>query len=197
MMSSLDTFSPVAASTLAYLMRWPVFLLIWLKETFSLSDVAGNSATAQVTKDSRRKPFPVRPRRHLMEIQYARQRLNRPIGLGFQAGQLVNRTPGTYLLRVQDMTYGGDFVWRQACQRLLAGEPWRLFRGVGIGPVLSPAVLVAFVDRAGLPQKADRLSVYRREVQSPVSRQHLAPSSDGESAEPAVCSPTEAETGVL
>src|ERR1700683_3368414 len=57
MMSSLATASPVSASTLAYLMRWPVFLLIWLKETFSLSDVAGKSATGQVTSDSRKKPF--------------------------------------------------------------------------------------------------------------------------------------------
>jgi hypothetical protein len=37
-------------------MRWPVFLLIsW--NTFSLSDVAGNRATGQVTSDSRKKPF--------------------------------------------------------------------------------------------------------------------------------------------
>src|SRR5215813_6931731 len=56
-MSSLATSSPVSASTLEYLMRWPVFLLIWLKETFSVSEVAGNSATGQVTSDSRRKPF--------------------------------------------------------------------------------------------------------------------------------------------
>src|SRR5215469_7035160 len=56
-MSSLATSSPVSASTFEYLMRWPVFLLIWLKETFSLSEVAGYSATGQVTSDSRRKPF--------------------------------------------------------------------------------------------------------------------------------------------
>src|ERR1700759_100241 len=56
-MSSLATSSPVSASTLLYLMRWPVFLLIWLKETFSVSEVAGYSATGQVTRDSRRKPF--------------------------------------------------------------------------------------------------------------------------------------------
>jgi hypothetical protein len=40
-MSSLATSSPVSASTLAYLMRWPIFRLSWLKETFSDSDVAG------------------------------------------------------------------------------------------------------------------------------------------------------------
>src|SRR5579859_1481424 len=56
-MSSLATSSPVSASTFEYLMRWPVFLLIWLKETFSVSEVAGYSATGQVTSDSRRKPF--------------------------------------------------------------------------------------------------------------------------------------------
>jgi hypothetical protein len=40
-MSSLATASPVSASTRAYLMRWPVFRLIWLKLIFSESDVAG------------------------------------------------------------------------------------------------------------------------------------------------------------
>src|SRR5947209_18406798 len=55
--SSLATSSPVSASTLAYLMRWPVFRLSWLKETFSDSEVAGYSATGQVTRERRRKPF--------------------------------------------------------------------------------------------------------------------------------------------
>src|ERR1700679_1767831 len=40
-MSSLATSSPVSASTLAYLIRWPVFRLSWLNEIFSDSDVAG------------------------------------------------------------------------------------------------------------------------------------------------------------
>src|SRR5262245_55734147 len=57
MMSSEDTSSPVSASTLAYLMRCPVLRLIWLKETFSVSDVAGYRATGQVTSERRRKPF--------------------------------------------------------------------------------------------------------------------------------------------
>src|SRR5215831_19751823 len=56
-MSSLATSSPVSASTFRYLMRWPVFLLIWLKLTLSASDVAGYSATGQVTSESRKKPF--------------------------------------------------------------------------------------------------------------------------------------------
>src|SRR5580693_4135223 len=56
-MSSLATSSPVSASTLAYLMRWPVFRLSWLKETFSDSDVAGYRATGQVTRERRKKPF--------------------------------------------------------------------------------------------------------------------------------------------
>src|ERR1700687_987214 len=38
-------------------MRWPVFRLSWLNEIFSLSEVAGYSATGQVTRDKRRKPF--------------------------------------------------------------------------------------------------------------------------------------------
>src|SRR2546425_70785 len=46
-----------SASTLAYLMRWPVLRLIWLNETFSVSDVAGYRATGQVTSERRRKPF--------------------------------------------------------------------------------------------------------------------------------------------
>src|SRR3954468_14999721 len=57
MMSSLATSSPVSASTLAYLMRWPVLRLIWLNETFSVSDVAGYRATGQVTSERRKKPF--------------------------------------------------------------------------------------------------------------------------------------------
>src|SRR5580704_17229036 len=56
-MSSLATSSPVSASTLAYLIRWPVFRLSWLNEIFSDSEVAGYSATGQVTSERRRKPF--------------------------------------------------------------------------------------------------------------------------------------------
>src|SRR6201985_386334 len=57
MMSEASTSSPVSASTLEYLMRWPVLRLIWLKETFSVSEVAGYSATGHVTRESRKKPF--------------------------------------------------------------------------------------------------------------------------------------------
>src|ERR1700738_5379347 len=57
MMSSLETSSPVSASTFMYLMRWPVFLLIWLKLIFSESEVAGYKATGQVTRERRKKPF--------------------------------------------------------------------------------------------------------------------------------------------
>src|SRR5712664_630770 len=56
-MSSLETSSPVSASTFAYLMRWPVFRLIWLKLIFSESEVAGYKATGQVTSERRKKPF--------------------------------------------------------------------------------------------------------------------------------------------
>src|SRR5229473_8532969 len=56
-MSSLGTSSPVSASTFKYLMRWPVFRLIWLKLIFSESDVAGYKATGQVTRERRKKPF--------------------------------------------------------------------------------------------------------------------------------------------
>src|SRR5437868_13480530 len=57
MMSSAATSSPVSASTLAYLMRWPVLRLISLKLTFSESEVAGYSATGQVTSERRKKRF--------------------------------------------------------------------------------------------------------------------------------------------
>src|SRR3954465_12787651 len=57
MMSSEETSSPVSASTFMYLMRWPVLRLIWLKLTFSESEVAGYSATGQVTRERRKKPF--------------------------------------------------------------------------------------------------------------------------------------------
>src|SRR3982074_3149081 len=56
-MSSLDTSSPVSASTFVYLMRWPVFRLIWLKLIFSEAEVAGYKATGQVTRERRKKPF--------------------------------------------------------------------------------------------------------------------------------------------
>src|ERR1700742_20785 len=56
-MSSLATSSPVSASTLAYLIRWPVFRLSWLNVIFSDSEVAGYSATGQVTSERRRNPF--------------------------------------------------------------------------------------------------------------------------------------------
>src|SRR5438045_651930 len=55
--SSLETSSPVSASTFTYLMRWPVFLLIWLNEIYSESEVAGYKATGQVTRDRHKKPF--------------------------------------------------------------------------------------------------------------------------------------------
>src|SRR5215213_10248902 len=57
MISSLGTSSPVSASTFVYLMRCPVFLLIWLKWIFSESVVAGYKATGQVTRERRKKPF--------------------------------------------------------------------------------------------------------------------------------------------
>src|SRR3984893_14294432 len=57
MISALETSSPVSASTLAHLMRWPVFRLIWLKLIFSESEVAGNRETGQVTSERRKKPF--------------------------------------------------------------------------------------------------------------------------------------------
>jgi hypothetical protein len=62
-------------------MRWPVFLLLRLKETFSLSDVA--SATTGL-KDSRRKPFQF-ALGAILRNSYSGQRLNRSGDLGFPA----------------------------------------------------------------------------------------------------------------
>src|SRR3569832_572460 len=56
-MSAWSTSSPVSASTFLYLIREPVFALIWLKLTRSLDDVAGYSATEHETRDSLRYPF--------------------------------------------------------------------------------------------------------------------------------------------
>src|SRR3977135_2630004 len=127
MMSSLDTSSPVSASTLAYLMRWPVFLLIWLKLTFSLSEVAGNRATGQVTSDSRRKPFQF-ARGAILELHYTGQRLNRSASLGFQKVQQKSVPPGAVApARRQARSKGGARLFRrQACQRFRAGYPQRL-----------------------------------------------------------------------
>src|ERR1700716_4552158 len=88
MMSSLATSSPVSASTLAYLMRWPVLRLIWLKETFSVSDVAGYRATGQVTSESRKKPFQLaRGAMGYSETQQAK-------GQGYHRGTGFQRTRG-------------------------------------------------------------------------------------------------------
>src|SRR5215212_1686348 len=57
MISSDETSFPVSASTFKYLIRWPVFLLSWLKWIFSESVVAGYRATGQVTRERRKKPF--------------------------------------------------------------------------------------------------------------------------------------------
>src|SRR5258707_5121920 len=67
-MSSLATSSPVSASTLAYLMRWPVVRLSWLNETFSDSDVAGYRATGH-DEGKAQKAFPVGAGGHAGELQ--------------------------------------------------------------------------------------------------------------------------------
>src|SRR5580693_513980 len=115
MMSSAATSSPVSASTLAYLMRWPVLRLIWLKLTFSVSDVAGYKATGQVTSERRKKPFQL-ARGAIQKILQTQQRtriqderdclvptFGRPFFIGdlpfitaCQGGHLVNREPALH-----------------------------------------------------------------------------------------------------
>src|ERR1700674_5222071 len=88
MMSSLETSSPVSASTLAYLMRWPVLRLIWLKLIFSESDVAGYKATGQVTRERRKKPFQLARGaiQNTPTLQNADSRRSCPIGSDIQVG---------------------------------------------------------------------------------------------------------------
>jgi hypothetical protein len=50
--SDESTSSSVSASIFRYLIRLPVFLLIWLKLIFSRSLLAGNNATGQETSES-------------------------------------------------------------------------------------------------------------------------------------------------
>src|ERR1700761_7175260 len=93
-MSSFGTSSPVSASTFRYLMRWPVARFSWLKEIFSLSEVAGYSATGQVTSDRRRKPFQLARGAMNAELQigYPDSRRTGPGGSDMrQAGQQENR----------------------------------------------------------------------------------------------------------
>jgi hypothetical protein len=56
---------------------------------------------------------------------------------------------------------------------------------MGIGSVLRPAVLVAFMDCAGLQQQAHRPTLNRPEIRQ-LSLQHFSTSLDGESGDPAV-----------
>src|ERR1700726_1413773 len=105
-MSSFGTSSPVSASTLAYLIRCPVFRLSWLKEIFSDSEVAGYSATGHVTRDRRRKPF-----------QFARGAMRTPYW-----GRLGFKTNGTAWFR-----HARQLIHAQpAAQRQRARAAWRL-----------------------------------------------------------------------
>src|ERR1700748_1679122 len=99
-MSSLPTSSPVSASTFMYLMRWPVLRLIWLNETFSVSEVAGYSATGQVTSDSRRKPFQL-ARGAMAKLRYA---------TGDEGRRITSRGPDSSN-RYGDSANGVNRVW--------------------------------------------------------------------------------------
>src|SRR4030081_620768 len=91
MMSSDETSSPVSASTFRYLIRWPVFLLIWLKLIFSESEVAGYKATGQVTRERRKKPFQLArgPFKYSKTQQNPDLRRSCPIGSDIQVGVFV------------------------------------------------------------------------------------------------------------
>jgi hypothetical protein len=57
-------------------------------------------------------------------------------------------------------------IRRQARKRLVPGDPQRLCPGMRVGPVLGLAMLVTFVDRAGLLENPDRPPVDLLEVRS-------------------------------
>src|ERR1700716_3862497 len=110
MMSSFETSSPVSASTLAYLMRWPVLRLIWLKLIFSESEVAGYNATGQVTSERRKKLFQLA--RGAIEILHSTE-LN---------AQYRRRAKGSKVPKIESSTLGAgisdglhDIIKRPHC----------------------------------------------------------------------------------
>src|SRR3954451_21335115 len=95
MISSLGTSSPVSASTFAYLIRWPVFLLIWLKWIFSESVVAGYRATGQVTRERRKNPFQLAraAMTGVLQNATANWRFNNKARVGFQRSKASLLSP--------------------------------------------------------------------------------------------------------
>ena len=79
-------------------MRWPVFRLSWLNETFSDSEVAGYSATGAQMRQ-----------RRLSEIQRHVLRIS------------CRRCERTVEIQTADAVrlYGGNAVWKDVAQRLL------------------------------------------------------------------------------
>src|SRR5712671_4865630 len=121
MMSSEATSSPVSASTLAYLMRWPVLRLIWLKLTFSVSEVAGYSATGQVTSERRKKPFQLA--RGGMRCSEKRKR--RPARI--TPGNRVSSERGRNSLNgVNCVRFGTERGWNEGVAGWQGGLPWIL-----------------------------------------------------------------------
>src|SRR6266436_8313662 len=121
MMSSLATSSPVSASTLAYLMRWPVLRLIWLKLTFSVSEVAGYSATGQVTSERRKKPFQLARG----AMRYSEKRNSRPARI--TPGNRVSSERGRNSLngvnRVRRVRRGPELEASRKAGKALALDP--------------------------------------------------------------------------
>src|SRR3984893_2700154 len=160
-MSSFETSSPVSASTFMYLMRWPVFRLIWLKLIFSASEVAGNKATGQVTSERRKKPFQLA--RGAIEIlhstelsiQYRRRAKARkvPTNESFTVGAGVSDRCHDILDRAH------CFGCRGAPELMLRGDLAGTSPCVRIGTVPHVAVVFAFLNRAGFEQDAQRPSL--------------------------------------
>src|SRR5689334_23313464 len=119
-MSSEVTSSPVSASTFRYLIRWPVLRLIWLNETFSVSEVAGYRATGQVTSERRKKPFQL-ARGAMGKLRGTQQTTvkNTIGGPGFKHGGPRNLPTA--------LTESGRYVPARACdlldRQLCAGSP--------------------------------------------------------------------------
>jgi hypothetical protein len=113
------------------------------------------------------KAFPVRPRRHFSKLRYSTltQSDRRPGGsIRDTLDRCLRSIPTPQAPPGDKPVKGSSRATRSA-----------LLPGMGIGPVLRPAVMVASVDRAGFQQKLDRPSVHRPETRATLSRQHLAP----------------------
>jgi hypothetical protein len=117
--------------------------------------------------------LPVCPRRHLVELPTIDgDSICQPVWSSLFAPESALRTGISHGLE-HLLNRPDGLIRRQACKRLGPGDPQRLRPGMRVGPVLGPAMVVAFVDCTGLLQHQDRPPVHRFEIRTSLSRQHL------------------------